>query len=251
VVLTIAASDGQVVRRIATKPEKGLHRLAWDLRLQDPAPIHLKVPGERDPWDYGAHGALAAPGRYQATLSFQVDGVLKPVAGPVAFEVKPLDADRLTPIQWTEYSAFCARMGEAQRLAMGASERLTEAQNRLDHVRKALLETPAADAALLTRARTLHGDLKDLRDLLSGDATVATRQEPTAPGILGRIREVTGSVWATTQQPTATQRQNLAWAEEGLKSVSACFARATVALKALEDALEAAKAPYTPGRAAH
>lgn len=249
VVLTITAGDGQVVRRLTGKPEKGLHRLAWDLRFQNPAPIRLKVPGERDPWDYGAHGALAAPGRYQATLAFQVDGVMKPVAGPVSFEVKPLDADRLSPAQWTEFSAFCARMGEAQRTAMGASERVTEAQNRLDHVRKALLETPAADAALLTRARALHGELKDLRGLLSGDATVASRQEPTAPGILSRISDVTGSVWGTTQLPTGSQRQNLAWAEEGLKGLNGKLDLALTTLKALEDALKAARAPYTPGRA--
>ncbi len=247
-VLTIAAADGQVVRRITGKSEKGLHRVAWDLRFPNPAPIRLKVPGERDPWDYGAHGALAAPGRYQATLAFQVDGVLKPVAGPVAFEVKPLDADRLSPAQWVEFSSFCARMGEAQRAAMAASERLTEAQNRLDHVRKALLESPAADPALLARARTLHGELKDLRSLLSGDATVASRQEPTAPGVLGRVGEVTGSVWATTQLPTGTQRQNLAWAEEGLKAFQGRFDAASGLLKTLEDALETAKAPYTPGR---
>lgn len=249
VVLTIAAADGQVVRRLPAKPEKGLHRMAWDLRLQDPAPIRLKVPGERDPWDYGARGALAAPGRYMATLSFQVDGVLKPVAGPVPFEVKPLDADRLSPAQWTEYSAFCARMGEAQRRAMAASERLNETQNRLDHVRKALLETPGAETALLDQARKLHGELKDLRMRLSGDATVASRQEPTAPGILDRIGEVTGSVWATTQLPTGTQRQSLAWAEEGLTGVKGRLDAALGTLKVLEDALEAARAPYTPGRA--
>lgn len=247
-VLTITAGDGQVVRRITGKPEKGLHRMAWDLRFQNPAPIRLKAPGERDPWDYGAHGALAAPGRYQASLAFQVDGVLKPVAGPVSFEVKPLDADRLTPAQWAEYSAFCARMGEAQRLAMGASERLNDAQNRLDHVRKALLETPAADPAHLAKARALHGDLKDLRDQLSGDAVIAARQEPTVPGILGRIQDVTGSVWSTTQLPTAMQRQNLAWAEAGLKALQGRFDIALGALKALEEALEAAKAPHTPGR---
>ena len=249
-VLTITTPDGRVVRRISEKAKEGLHRMAWDLRLQNPAPIRIKANGDRDPWDYGAHGALAVPGRYQASLGLQVDGVLKPVAGPVAFDVKPLDADRLSPAQWAEFSAFCNRMGEAQRVAMGADERLKEAQNRLDHGRKALLETPAADAGLLARARELHGELKDLRDLLHGDATVAARQEATAPGLLGRIEDVTGSVWGTTQLPTATQRQNLAWAEEGLKAAQGRLAAALAGLKALEDALEAARAPYTPGRAA-
>jgi photosystem II stability/assembly factor-like uncharacterized protein len=247
-VLTISAADGQVLRRISGKAGEGLHRLAWDLRLPSPAPIRLKVAEERDPWDYGAHGALAAPGRYQASLALQIDGVLKSVAGPVAFEVKPLDADRLTPDQWTEFSAFCVRMGEAQRRAQGVGEGLAEARNRVDHVRKALLETPAADASLLAKARLLNLELKDLGDLLDGDATVAARQEPTGPGILDRIQEVTSSVWGTTQLPTASQRQNLAWAEEGLKALGGRFDAALASLKNLEDALEAAHAPYTPGR---
>ena len=247
-VLTISAADGQVLRRISGKAGAGLHRLAWDLRLPSPAPIRLKVADERDPWDYGAHGALAAPGRYQASLALQIDGVLKPVAGPVAFEVKPLDADRLTPAQWTEFSAFCARMGEAQRRAQGVGEGLGEARNRVDHVRKALLEAPAADAGLLEKAQRLSFELKDLGDLLQGDSTVAARQEPTGPGILGRIQEVTYSVWGTTQLPTTSQRQNLAWAEEGLKALGGRFDAALAVLKGLEDALEAAHAPYTPGR---
>ena len=248
-VLTISSTEGQVIRRLTGSAGKGLHRLAWDLRLQDPDPISLKGGGEKDPWDFGARGALAVPGRYQASLALQVDGVMKPVAGPVPFEVKPLDVDRLTPAQWTEFSAFCDRMGAAQRTAMGASERLKEAQQRLDHVRKALLETPAADTSLLAQARTLHETLKNLRDRFSGDGLVAAHQEPTLPGILGRLGEVTGSVWGTTQLPTASQRQNLAWAEEELKAAQGTLDSALATLKALEDALEAAKAPYTPGRA--
>jgi len=249
VVLTISGLDGQVVRRIVDKPGKGIQRVAWDLRLQDPGPIRLKEPAERDPWDYGARGALAAPGRYQASLAIQVDGVLKPVAGPVVFEVKPLDGDRLSPAQWSEFSAFCTRMGEAQRRAMGVSERLKEAQQRLDVIQKALLEVPAVGTEWLGRGRRLHGHLKGLRDQLSGDATVSSRQEPTLPGLLDRTEGGTGSVWGTTQLPTASQRQNLSWAEEGLTTVVHALDQASLELKALEDALEAAKAPFTPGRA--
>ncbi len=100
----------------------------------------------------------------------------------------------------------------------------------------------------MDRGRKLNVELKDLRDLLSGDATVAARQEPTTPGILGRIETVTGSVWATTQLPTQSQRQDLVWAEEGLVSLNQRLEAALASLKVLEEALEAAKAPYTPGR---
>lgn len=247
-VITISGPEGQVVRRLAVKSAKGLHRVAWDLRFPNPAPIRLKTEGERDPWDYGPRGALAAPGRYEARLAFKVDGVLKPVGTPVSFEVKPLDAHRLTAAQWQDYSAFSARMGEVQRRGEGLSGRLAEARNRLDHVRKALLETPGADPALLADARTAGHALKDLQERLQGDRTVAARQEPTAPGLLDRIRTVVGSVWATTQLPTQTQRQNLAWAEQGLAEAQHSFDATLQDLQRLEAALEAAKAPFTPGR---
>ena len=115
-------------------------------------------------------------------------------------------------------------------------------------MRKALLETPAADPALLKDARTLDSTMKDLREALDGDATVAARQEPTAPGILARLGEVTGSIWGTTQLPTNTQRQNLAWAESGLKDLETGLEKALATLSGLETALDAAKAPFTPGR---
>jgi hypothetical protein len=162
--------------------------------------------------------------------------------------VKPLDADRLTAAQWAEFSTFCSRMSEAHRSALGTEARIGESQNRLDHVRKAILETPAVDPALLSKAQALHGVLKDLHDLMQGDAVVASRQEPTLPGVLDRLLEVIGSVWGTTQLPTASQRQNLAWAEDGHRVVRTRLDQALTDLKALENALEAAKAPYTPGR---
>lgn len=249
VVLTIRAEDGTVMRRLTGKTTSGIHRLAWDLRLQGTGPIRLKEPAPLDPWDRGDVGSLTVPGRYEATLAFQVGGALKTVSGPVSFEVRPLDADRLTAAQWGEFSSFCSRMSEAHRSAVGTEKSLVETQNRLDHVRKAILETPAVDPAHLTKAEALHGELKALQDLLHGDAVVSSRQEPTAPGVLTRLREVIGSVWGTTQLPTATQRQNLAWAEEGHKAVRIRLDKALDGLKALEDALEAAKAPYTPGRA--
>ena len=248
VVLTIRATGGSVVRRLTGKSASGLHQITWDLRLQGTGPIRLKEPGSLDPWDRGDVGSLTVPGRYEATLAFQVDGDMKAVSGPVAFEVKPLDADRLSSAQWAEFSAFCSQMSEAHRLALGSSERLREAQNRLDHIRKGILETPAVEPRQLAKAEALHGELKALRDLLHGDAVVSARQEPTAPGVLDRLGEVIQSVWGTTQLPTASQRQNLAWAEEGHRAVRSRLDKALSDLKALEDALEAAKAPYTPGR---
>ncbi|MCX6548920.1 MAG: hypothetical protein NTW40_12900, partial [Acidobacteria bacterium] len=67
-------------------------------------------------------------------------------------------------------------------------------------------------------------------------------------GLLGRLGEVTGSIWGTTQLPTATQHQNLAWAEAGLKDLETGFEKALATLSGLETALDTAKAPFTPGR---
>lgn len=248
VVLTITGADGKVVRRLAGPSTKGLHRLAWDLRLPDPDPIQLKPDTDKDPWAVGYAGTLAAPGTYTASLAFQLDGVLRPMGEPQSFEVKLLDADRIPPQVAQECFAF-AQVGSAlQRSASSASEALEEARKRLDHLLKAALETPAAPPTLLGQAHALSHRFKDLKDRLKGDSVLATHQETPAPGILDRISRVLSDLWSITQPATATHRQNLRWAEEAFAKLKPELKEALEQLEALDGALAQAGAPYTPGR---
>ena len=69
------------------------------------------------------------------------------------------------------------------------------------------------------------------------------------PSILRRIGQVAGSQWDNRLLPTATQRQSLAVAQTEFAAVSAePAALLETELPRFEADLEAAGAPWTPGR---
>ena len=84
---------------------------------------------------------------------------------------------------------------------------------------------------------------------LTGDETISSRSEPTPPSIRSRVERIVGGQWTSSSAPTQTNRDAYAIAGEA-------FARVLEELRTLveddlaglEDRLEAAGAPWTPGR---
>lgn len=91
--------------------------------------------------------------------------------------------------------------------------------------------------------------LTDLRELLTGDRTRSRRSEPAMPGIVSRVQTVVGGQWSNTASPTGTQREQLALASDLFAGmVEELRQLVDVDLPHLEDRLDAAGVPWTPGR---
>jgi hypothetical protein len=145
--------------------------------------------------------------------------------------------------------AFQRKVARLQRAVRGALQAAGEAENRVKHVRRALLDTPGADLALLGEVDALQGRLTRLLTRLRGDRTLARRNEAVPPSINDRVQQVVSNQWRTTSAPTQTQRD--AYRHAGTEFVEVLAElRALIEqdLRQLEDRLEAAGAPWTPGR---
>ena len=115
-------------------------------------------------------------------------------------------------------------------------------------MRAALVETPRADPALFMRLDAFGATLEGLRTRLAGDRIRGQRNESSAPSIRNRVGRVTRH-WNTRQTPTATHRRNLEIAREDFGALRQDLsARIENDLLRLEADLEAAGAPWTPGR---
>ncbi len=102
---------------------------------------------------------------------------------------------------------------------------------------------------LLDEALALEGRLKDLRVQLNGDPTMSKRNEPVPPGIVDRVQQVVAGHWSATSDVTATHRRNYEIAAEEFAPVLEKLRTLVESdLRRLEDAAEAAGAPWTPGR---
>ena len=97
--LTITDDGGRQVRRMEIDKSPGLRRVAWNLR-GDPPPQAATPQGGRGAAGGGQGGfggrggnlgALAAAGRYTATLGKKVGETVTPIGTPQVFRVIPQD----------------------------------------------------------------------------------------------------------------------------------------------------------------
>ena len=195
------------------------------------------------------YGPMAMPGTYTVSLSKRVDGEETELVPPTSFEVEPLGLPTLPPADREAILAFQKQTGRLQRAVMGAGAAAGEAANRLSYIKRTIEMTPGLDASLRTEARTLEVRLMDLREGFSGDRTLPRRSEPAPPGIMGRIQQIVFGHWSSTSAPTATHRKNYEIAEAAFSAMLDDLRRLVEQdLVALEQRLEAAGAPWTPGR---
>jgi hypothetical protein len=101
---------------------------------------------------------------------------------------------------------------------------------------------------LLTESQRLQTELDDILVQLRGDRTKSSRNVFTPPSISSRVNRIVGSQWDTTSAPTQTERDAYGWAADAFSKELGRLYKLASDLEAFEGQLEAAGAPWTPGR---
>ena len=249
IVLTVTDADGEVVQRVSGETGKGFHRVAWDLRYPSSEPTQLEM-GELSLWQPPPAGPLVAPGTYTVQLGRMKDGKIEPLGEPQSFEVGMLEQGTVPAADRGGVLAFERQVEELERRVAAASEVVDETGERLQFIRKALVDTPRATPELMARARVLQLRLADIALELERDPVRGELNEPAVPTISERVGRVVGGLWYTTSAPTETQRRSIEVAERQFDDLEGRLHELVETdLARLEADMEAAGAPWTPGRA--
>jgi photosystem II stability/assembly factor-like uncharacterized protein len=251
VILTVRDAEGQVVRRLAGPVGAGVHRVAWDLRFPAANPTSLKggPSATENPFYEAPSGPLALPGAYTVSFEKRVDGVTSPIGEAQAFAVEALGLQTLKAASPADLLAFQRKTARLQRAVLGAGEAAEEAQERLKVVKKAIDDTPAADPKLGAEARRIERALADVLVALRGDDVMRGRNEPVPMSIQERVDAIVASHWSSTVAPTGTSRQAYDAAAAAFESQLAKLrGLVDTDLRALQEAMEKAGAPWTAGR---
>jgi photosystem II stability/assembly factor-like uncharacterized protein len=247
VVLTVKDEAGNVVRRVEADTGKGFHRVAWDLRY--PATQAIGSPPAEEEEGRGPRGVLAPPGTYTVSLAKQVDGVTTELAGPVRFEVARLREGALPGADPKDTAAFLARLAGVSRAVSAAGEAVSQALKRVDTLGAALERSRSAPDSLDSELHAIRGDLLAMDETLSGNRARASVEDDGAMTITRRVRVAQMGTALSTYGPTPTHRRSLEIAEEELAKLRERLnAVLEQRLPAFEKRLEAAGAPWTPGR---
>ncbi len=247
--LLVREGSGAPVRWIRGSASEGVHRASWDLRRPTPEPISFPSSGGfSPPWASDPVGPIVAPGTYSVELTLISSAGVQSLGTPQEFEVNAVP----TAPPGTDFNAVAAFQLEASELMRrinGAGEELGEANERLRYMRAAMLQAPRADAELHSLMNMLGERLAALQTRLWGDRTRGRLNETSVPSISGRAGNAIWGYWGTRQMPTETMRRSLEIATSDFALFREELSSAIdSAIPALEEALEAAGAPWTPGR---
>jgi len=248
ILLTVQDEQGNVVRRLTGPVSAGFHRVAWDLRYPASNPTSL-TPPDPDPFSDPPQGPLVVPGTYKVALAKRLEGKVTPLSEPQPFTTQAIGTASLPPPDRAAVLAFQKKTARLQRAVLGAVETAGEAQKRIDHIKKAIDDTPGPDPRWSDEARSIESRLKDIRESLTGDATRAKRNEPAPPSIVDRVQSIVYGHWSSTSAPTATHRRAYEIAADQFQDVlSRLRTLVETDLDGLEDRMEIGGAPWTPGR---
>lgn len=249
VLLTVADAEGNIVRRMSVPKTKGLHRVAWDLRLDAPNRVRLSLPsGYRPPWVREPFGPMVLPGEYTMSLSVRQDGEVTPLGQAQTFVVKDLRVSPEITEDRAALLAFQQKTADLRRAVDGASGLMGEMQRRINHLQAALVRTETATEAHKQELTAIDSELRAVRVMMNGDRTIASRNEPVPMSISGRVASIIFGHWRSQSDVTGVH--------QGAYDIAAAeFADALDRLRRLDERLhnfeqnmEALGAPWTPGR---
>jgi Arc/MetJ family transcription regulator len=241
--------SGTAIRRVDGSVDAGFQRVAWDLRYSAPqVPEHGEDGGEgfRGAAD---QGPLVISGNYSVRMFENIDGTVTEVAGPQLFKVTTEGASAMTPADRAAQEEFLRKTSRLYRVVSGALHTAQDVQTRLKAIRAALRETPAAEKQLGAVADGIEQRNREILRALRGDVEIARRQEPVASSIQERVDSVLEGERFSLAKPTQSHidSYNIAASEFG-EQLAKLHALVDVDLNKLEKDMEAAGAPWTPGR---
>lgn len=248
-VFTITDKDGNVVRKLYESPSTGIKRVNWNLRYQGKNPVNLRN-DEFNPKSEGSSGMLVMPGQYAVSMALDHDGEITELAGPVSFDVVPLENTTLPAPDREELVAYQNKVAELGRSLSGGQQYLDDLIEKVAHIRQAIHNTPAAPKSLADRAREAAEELDDIRFTIFGAEAKASWEEvpPQKVPLSYRYRIIGYSHWGSTSAPTQTQLDQYEILLEVVPPLLEQIKAVDREVKVIEGEMEKYEAPWTPGR---
>jgi hypothetical protein len=195
----------------------------------------------------GGGSPLVLPGKYTVTLARRVEGVVTPLPGSQTFEV--LAEGPATMADRQAMADFEDKLAKLQKALTATTQSATEAGTRLSAMLRAIDATPSLPLKLREEALRFQKTLNEIELALNGDRVWRAHNEGTPASISEHVQAAASPTRGTTGRPTRTALEQYQIASDEL-AVEVPKLRKLIEtdMKAIEKQLDAAGAPYTPGR---
>jgi photosystem II stability/assembly factor-like uncharacterized protein len=242
--------SGAPIRRVDGSIDSGFQRVAWDLRYAAPTVREHSGDGEEEDFPpAAATGPLVMPGTYSVRMFQKLDGAVTELAPAQTFKVQAEGASAMNAGDRAAQEDFLKKVSRLYRAVWGAEHSADEVEARLKSIRDALREVPAVEKDLGTVADSLEQHNREIQRALTGDKLLARRSENVPSSIDDRVSGIMEGERFSLAKPTQTHidNYNIA-AAEFAEQLAKLRALVESDLSKLEKDMEAAGAPWTPGR---
>ena len=249
-IFTIYDENDNLLRKLTTKPSKGINRFTWNLRYPSPVPVNLRN-NKFDPLAKGRDGILAAPGTYKVALAKSVDGEITELVPPTEFKVVALANTTLPAGNRKAMIEFLKEVGELAGTMQGAIRLNSELSEKIEKIVQTLHLTPKATPEMIKKAKALREELEKINFTFYGHPSIASWEEvPSQPMPLNRrLNYLMYTHYSSTAEITQTEKDTYQILREELPPVLEKLKRISeVDIKNLESEMEKIGAPWTPGR---
>ncbi|MBK6966069.1 MAG: glycosyl hydrolase [Bacteroidales bacterium] len=249
-IFTITDEAGSNVRRLYSKPSKGLNRIVWDLRYMGTSPV--RTPGDKfDPFREGNSGLFVMPGKYKVAMSMFAGGEVKELAGQVPFNAVVLNNTTLPAGDRAALVAFQQQVAELIRKVQGTDNFAEELLEKLVTMQQAVHQTPGASPELEGLIYALKLKVDEILFAFNGKDPKASREEnpPAQVSINERLGNIIYAFYGSTSAPTSTHRRSYEIIRDEFPPLYTQLKQISETdVPAIEAEMEKAGVPYTPGR---
>jgi hypothetical protein len=242
--------SGAAIRRVDASTEAGFQRVAWDLRYSAARvrTAHEEEEGEDFP-DITGLGPLVLSGTYSVRMFEKIAGSVTELAGAQSFKVVTEGSASMTASDRAAQEEFLRKTERLYRVVNGALHSAEDVESRLKAIREALHETPAVEKQLEAVAEGIEQRDREILRALRGDIEVAKRNEPVPISIDQRVIGIMDEERFSLAKPTQTHLDSYNVAAAAFaEQLGKLHTLVEVDLLKLEKDMEAAGAPWTPGR---
>jgi photosystem II stability/assembly factor-like uncharacterized protein len=246
--ITVKDESGDIVRTMTAKPAKGIQRINWDLRYDNP---QIKDAKKFDPFKKVNGGVMVMPGKYSVEMAMVHSGKTVQLDEPRSFNVKLLNNTSLPAGNRAEAIAFQKEVSRLSK-AMNGTLRLTnDLIKEVTMMEQTALTLPGAHEKLLPAIQKVRKELDDVLFKFNGVKAKASWEEipPADMPLMYRLSNVIYTQINNTSAITSTSKTGFEILKEEFPPVlDKVKGIATTEIVELRKMMDEMNAPYTPCR---
>lgn len=253
---TITDIQDNVVRKITSKPSKGINNVVWDLKYDSPMPVRMSeakfnpVASSGSGRGRRSSGMLATPGTYKLRMDLIVRDEKIALSEPVEFETKMLNNATLERDDREEVLAFSTKLSELVRVMRGAQQLTQDNLEKVINMRQTVLVSSKGTTEMMDELKKMELELKEILFAFEGPEAKASWEELDQIDIplANRLYSVLYSAWGSTDGVTGSMKEGYKILSEEFPPILEKIKTLNEKINVFQSKMDQEKIQWTPDR---